>query len=113
MRRGPRQVLCEGSRFGFLPSSSSNNSSTVIAEGDDAQQDCEFLAVKTGGHFPGSSVLWWKPTRKLLVADTITVVPSGMYHVDRLPNTVSFTFMWSYPNMVAPSPNPNSLRVWI
>jgi hypothetical protein len=28
-------------------------------------------------------------------------VPSGMYHIDRPPNTASFTFMWSYPNMVS------------
>ncbi|KKA19901.1 Metallo-beta-lactamase domain protein [Rasamsonia emersonii CBS 393.64] len=102
MRRGPRQVLWEGSRLGFLPSSSSGDSSPVVVVADDAkgQEDCEFLAVKAGGHFPGSSVLWWKPTRKLLVADTITVVPSGVYHVNRPPNTVSFTFMWSYPNFI-------------
>ena len=62
--------------------------------------DGEFVAVKVGGHFPGSSVLWWKSQRKLFIADSITVIPSGVYHIDRPPNTASFAFMWSYPNMV-------------
>lgn len=64
------------------------------------EEDADVLAIKTGGHFPGSSVLWWKSQRKLLVADSVLVVPSGIYHVDRPPGTASFTFMWSYPNMV-------------
>lgn len=83
MRAGDRQVLWEDQRLSFL--------------------DGEIVAVKTGGHFPGSSVLFWKSAKKLLVADTITVVPSGVYHVDRPPNTASFTFMWSYPNFVSRS----------
>ncbi|KAI9932822.1 hypothetical protein ASPWEDRAFT_166474 [Aspergillus wentii DTO 134E9] len=60
------------------------------------------VVIKTGGHFPGSAVLWWRGLGggKLLVADSIAVVPSGVYHVDRVPGTVSFTFMWSYPNMI-------------
>lgn len=52
------------------------------------------------GHFPGSSVLLWKSERKLFVADSVMVVPSGVYHVDRPVGTASFSFMWSYPNMV-------------
>lgn len=63
--------------------------------------DGQFKAVKVGGHFPGSSVLYWKERKKLFVADSITVIPSGIYHVDRPPGTASFTFMWSYPNMVS------------
>jgi glyoxylase-like metal-dependent hydrolase (beta-lactamase superfamily II) len=63
--------------------------------------DGQFKAVKVGGHFPGSSVMLWKERRKLFVADSITVVPSGVYHVDRPPNTASFTFMWSFPNFVS------------
>jgi glyoxylase-like metal-dependent hydrolase (beta-lactamase superfamily II) len=107
MRRGPRQQLWAQDRLGFLPSDDDGGNITETQKG---QEDCEFLAVKTGGHFPGSSVLWWKPARKLLVADTITVVPSGIYHVDRPPNTVSFTFMWSYPNMVSNRPLIKSVR---
>lgn len=64
----------------------------------------DLMAIKTGGHFPGSSVLWWKSAKKLLIADTILIVPSGLYHVDRLPGTSSFTFMWSYPNYVSHDP---------
>jgi len=65
----------------------------------------DLMAIKTGGHFPGSSVLWWKSAKKLLIADTILIVPSGLYHVDRLPGTSSFTFMWSYPNYIPLSPD--------
>jgi glyoxylase-like metal-dependent hydrolase (beta-lactamase superfamily II) len=68
------------------------------SKNDDAS---EFVCVKTGGHFPGSSVLYWPATRKLLVADTMFVVPSGVYHVDRPEGTSSFAFMWSYPNLVS------------
>lgn len=80
MRTGPAHVLWEGKEKEFL--------------------DGQFKAVKVGGHFPGSSVLLWKERKKLLVADSITVIPSGVYHVDRPADTASFTFMWSYPNMV-------------
>ncbi|KAH0421900.1 metallo-beta-lactamase family protein [Colletotrichum kahawae] len=65
----------------------------------------EFLVVKVGGHFPGSSVLLWKSEKKLFVADSVMVVPSGVYHVDRPKGTASFAFMWSYPNMIPLSPD--------
>ena len=61
----------------------------------------EVKVVKTGGHFPGSSVMLWREARKLMIADSILVVPSGLYNVGRLPGTVAFTFMWSYPNFVS------------
>lgn len=87
MRKDQRQVFWEGREL------------RVPLPGGDA----DLVAVKTGGHFPGSSVLWFKPLRKLLVADSIAVVPSGVYHKDRVPGTASYTFMWSYPNMVCGS----------
>ncbi|PGH31820.1 hypothetical protein GX50_05424 [[Emmonsia] crescens] len=71
----------------------------------------QVTAVKVGGHFPGSSVLLWKETKKLLVADSIMVVPSGVYHVDRPPGTTSFTFMWSYPNFI-PLPPDDVHAIW-
>ncbi|KAG5298134.1 metallo-beta-lactamase [Histoplasma ohiense] len=71
----------------------------------------QVMAVKVGGHFPGSSVLLWKETKKLLVADSVMVVPSGVYHVDRLPGTTSFTFMWSYPNFI-PLPPDDVYGIW-
>ncbi|TDZ39909.1 Uncharacterized protein CTRI78_v010439 [Colletotrichum trifolii] len=64
-----------------------------------------FLAVKVAGHFPGSSVLLWRSEKKLFVADSVMVVPSGVYHVDRPPGTASFSFMWSYPNLIPLSPH--------
>ncbi|KAK9325147.1 beta-lactamase-like protein [Lipomyces orientalis] len=60
--------------------------------------------VKVGGHFPGSLVLAWKDTH-LLVADSITVVASGLGQRERRPGTTSFTFMWSYPNMIPLDPD--------
>ncbi|KAA8649855.1 putative metallo-beta-lactamase domain protein [Aspergillus tanneri] len=97
MRKGPRQDFWEGSEL-RLP----------LGPGDDAG---DVVAVKTGGHFPGSSVLWWKSLRTLLIADTIFVVPSGVYHVGRLPGTTSFSFMWSYPNMI-PLPPDEVHKIW-
>lgn len=81
MRRGLRQQFWEGKELS-LPSP-------------------DLVAIKTGGHFPGSSVLWWKSAKKLLVADSIMVASSGICHVNRPPGTSSFSFMWSYPNMVS------------
>ncbi|KAF2836313.1 hypothetical protein M501DRAFT_997067 [Patellaria atrata CBS 101060] len=66
-------------------------------------------AIKTGGHFPGSLVLHYQ--NKLLIADTIVTVPSGLYFKDRPPGTTSYTFMWSIPNMI-PLPPPEIARIW-
>jgi hypothetical protein len=66
-------------------------------------------AIKTGGHFPGSLVLHW--SKKLFLADSIMTVPSGIYHKDRLPGTTSYSFMWSYPNMIPLSPEA-ILGIW-
>ncbi|EMC95058.1 hypothetical protein BAUCODRAFT_524622 [Baudoinia panamericana UAMH 10762] len=55
-------------------------------------------AVKTGGHFPGSLVLNW--SKKLLIADSFVTTPSALYHIDRLPGTTSYAFMWAVPNMI-------------
>ncbi|KAL4778150.1 beta-lactamase-like protein [Aspergillus varians] len=65
---------------------------------DDGSSD--IVVIKTGGHFPGSTVLLWKSLKTLLIADTIAVVPSARYWVDRPAGTASFTFLWSYPNMI-------------
>ncbi|KAF2465670.1 metallo-beta-lactamase domain-containing protein [Lindgomyces ingoldianus] len=85
MRKGDAQKLWEGNEMELL--------------------DGEFKVVKVGGHFYGSSVMLWKSEKKLFVADSITVVPSGVYHVDRPRGTASFTFMWSYPNMIPLAPD--------
>ncbi|KAK9375255.1 beta-lactamase-like protein [Lipomyces chichibuensis] len=66
--------------------------------------------VKVGGHFPGSLVLAWKDMH-LLVADSIAVVFSGLGDRVRLPGTTSFTFMWSYPNMIPLDPD-SILGIW-
>ncbi|KAI9840554.1 MAG: hypothetical protein M1837_001534 [Sclerophora amabilis] len=74
------------------------------------------LAIKTGGHFDGSLVLLWEeeePGRpgRLLIADTMLIVPSGRYHINRPPGTSSFAFMWSIPNMI-PLPPREILNIW-
>jgi glyoxylase-like metal-dependent hydrolase (beta-lactamase superfamily II) len=93
MRMDRRLVLWDGPQLNLF-----SHELLGIPERDEGS---DIIAIKTGGHFPGSSVLWWKSARKLLVADSIMIVRSGVYHVDRPPNTISFTFMWSYPNMVS------------
>lgn len=55
--------------------------------------------IRVDGHFPGSAVCAWKE-KYLLVADSIGIVLSGLGERTRLPGTITFTFMWSYPNMV-------------
>lgn len=81
MRKGWFQVFWEGKEMDIL--------------------DGEFKIIKTGGHFPGSSVMLWKSERKLFVADTIGIAASGVNHVKRMPGVISFSFMWSYPNLVS------------
>ena len=82
-------------------------------------------AIKTGGHFDGSLVLHWED--KLFIADSMVTVPvrlfskypitllmrlkSALYHVDRLPGTTSYSFMWSIPNMI-PLPPDKIFGIW-
>ncbi|KAF2669221.1 hypothetical protein BT63DRAFT_432925 [Microthyrium microscopicum] len=66
-------------------------------------------AVKTGGHFDGSLVLHWE--NKLFIADTIMIIPSGLYDIDRPAGTASYSFMWSYPNMIPLWPDA-ILGIW-
>ena len=66
-------------------------------------------AIKVGGHFPGSLVLHWD--KKLFIADSMFTVPSGLNHVDRLPGTTSYAFMWSIPNMI-PLPPSDLHKMW-
>ncbi|KAK9458885.1 beta-lactamase-like protein [Lipomyces oligophaga] len=61
-------------------------------------------AVIVGGHFPGSAVCNWNG-KHLFVADSISVVLSGLGRRERLPGTTSFTFMWSYPNFIPLDPD--------
>jgi hypothetical protein len=90
-------------------------------------------AIKAGGHFPGSLVLHSEKDSLLLLADTIMTVPvgmaganntwttfsnsksntgqSGIYHVERPPGTTSYSFMWSYPNMIPLAPDA-VLGIW-
>ena len=57
-------------------------------------------AVKVGGHFPGSMVLLHND--RIYVGDTIMPTPSGTGVHKKGMN--SFSFMWSYPNMIPLSP---------
>ncbi|GAB1732853.1 hypothetical protein NU195Hw_g2656t1 [Hortaea werneckii] len=66
-------------------------------------------AIKTGGHFPGSLVLKWQD--KLMIADSFVTVPSALYHIDRLPGTTSYSFMWAVPNMI-PLPPSELHKMW-
>ncbi|KAF1932429.1 uncharacterized protein M421DRAFT_54336 [Didymella exigua CBS 183.55] len=68
--------------------------------------------IQCGGHFDGSSVLHWE--KKLFIADTMMSVPSGFFNAAQPaahPLTASFSFMWSYPNMI-PLPPAKIHGIW-
>ncbi|MGY5956417.1 MBL fold metallo-hydrolase [Kosakonia sp. BK9b] len=63
----------------------------TLWEGDSFALNTEVSILRTGGHFPGSSVLHWsRGDGALFTGDTLQVTPGA--------NAVSF--MWSYPNML-------------
>lgn len=68
--------------------------------------------LKLGGHFPGSMVMLFED--RLLIADTFLTTPSGLGNWDidalgaareRPRGLSSFSFMWSYPNMIPLAPD--------
>ncbi|KAH9879019.1 hypothetical protein J1614_002454 [Plenodomus biglobosus] len=65
--------------------------------------------IQAGGHFDGSAFLLWE--KKLFIADTIMSVPSGFNNAFRVPDTVSYSFMWAYPNMI-PLPPDKVHGIW-
>lgn len=76
------------------------------------------LAIKLGGHFPGSLVCL--AYGRLLVADTLVTIPAGLGDWSRGPDgrkdgrpegMNSYAFMWSIPNMI-PLPPDEIARMW-
>jgi hypothetical protein len=50
--------------------------------------------------------------KKLLLADTIMTVPSGIFFQDtRQEGTIAYSFMWSYPNMIPLTPG-SIMGIW-
>ncbi|GAB7364429.1 hypothetical protein MBLNU230_g4970t1 [Neophaeotheca triangularis] len=88
----------------------SQGSRRWIEEGKGVQEIVDGVkAIKIGGHFPGSLVMWWQG--RLLIADSFITVPSALYHVNRPPGTTSYAFMWSIPNMI-PLPPSELHKMW-
>ncbi|KAL1999377.1 hypothetical protein VTN02DRAFT_4596 [Thermoascus thermophilus] len=86
------------------PASTGGDPAGDPADGDG---DAPFVAIKTGGHFPrqlGAVVgrrrasCWWPYRYDHGRAERRVSPPVVVDH--RLPGTVSFSFMWSYPNLV-------------
>lgn len=76
------------------------------------------LAIKLGGHFPGSLVCL--AHGRLLVADTLVTTPSGLGDWSKGPGgrkdgrpqgMNTFVFMWSIPNMI-PLSQDEIGRMW-
>jgi hypothetical protein len=76
------------------------------------------LAIKLGGHFPGSLVCL--AYGRLLVADTLVTTPSGLGDWSQGPDgrkdgkpdgMISYVFMWSIPNMI-PLPPREIEAMW-
>ncbi|EAA34617.1 hypothetical protein GE21DRAFT_313 [Neurospora crassa] len=83
-------------------------------------EDLGVVAVKLGGHFPGSLVLHIPHSGRLLTADTIFTTPSGLSNWEvnalgeprsRPKDTNSYSFMWSIPNMI-PLSADEIARMW-
>ncbi|EXJ82555.1 hypothetical protein A1O3_06368 [Capronia epimyces CBS 606.96] len=73
-------------------------------------------AVICGGHFPGSMVLHSAPPNTalptLFVADTIFAVASARNpDPGKRPDTISYQFLWSIPNMI-PLPPDTVMQIW-
>ncbi|CAK7206556.1 hypothetical protein SEUCBS139899_009352 [Sporothrix eucalyptigena] len=93
----------------------------VFWEGDDIQQvlpDSGALAIRLGGHFPGSQVFLFGS--HLLIADTLVTTPAGLgsWATDALgtprerpAGMNSFAFMWSIPNMI-PLSGEEVFKMW-
>ncbi|ATY60168.1 metallo-beta-lactamase domain [Cordyceps militaris] len=91
----------------------------LLAGAETAILDTGVAAIKVGGHFPGSMVLLYD--RHLFVADTfmLTLAGVGDYETDarrvqresKPPGRNTFTFMWSYPNMIPLGPDELA-RMW-
>lgn len=84
-------------------------------------KDLGVVAVKLGGHFPGSLVLHIHHSGRLLTADTIFTTPSGLSNWEvnalgetrsRPKDTNSYSFMWSIPNMI-PLSVDEIARMWM
>lgn len=59
--------------------------------------------IKTGGHFPGSSVLHYK--KSMFVADSLHVTRSALWDIDRKPGTAYYAFLWSHVNTIPLNPD--------
>ncbi|KIH89459.1 metallo-beta-lactamase domain protein [Sporothrix brasiliensis 5110] len=97
VQQSPHQVFWEGDDVQRVP----------VGDTDEDGTDTAALAIRLGGHFPGSQVLLFDG--HLLVADTLVTTPAGRgsWTTDALgaPRTRpagmnSFAFMWSIPNMI-------------
>jgi hypothetical protein len=89
---------------------------TVIPGTDGAETGA--LAIKLGGHFPGSLVLLFDG--RLMIADTLMTTPSGVGSWKtnavgeprmRPTGMTTFAFMWSIPNMI-PLSADEIARMW-
>ncbi|KUI62016.1 Uncharacterized protein YmaE [Cytospora mali] len=111
----------DDSRQVFLEKATKEREITIAdEEGQEAHSGA--MALKLGGHFPGSLVLLFEG--HLLIADTLLTTPAGLGswetdaagnkregHLGRPNGLNSFAFMWSIPNWIPLSPNEIS-QMW-
>ncbi|OQE94902.1 hypothetical protein PENNAL_c0003G10465 [Penicillium nalgiovense] len=65
--------------------------------------DSGAMRIKTGGHFPGSSVLHYK--KSLFVSDSLHVTRSALWDINRKPGTAYYAFLWSHVNTIPLTPS--------
>ncbi|KAK0731352.1 beta-lactamase-like protein [Lasiosphaeris hirsuta] len=90
----------------------------LLGSSDTDLVEAGIVAIKLGGHFPGSLVLLFD--KHLLIADTLLTVPAGVANWkvnalgeprERPKGANTFSFMWSIPNFIPLSAN-EIVRMW-
>ncbi|KHO00435.1 metallo-beta-lactamase family protein [Metarhizium album ARSEF 1941] len=90
----------------------------LVTNVETSVSDTDAVAIKLGGHFPGSLALLFDG--RLLIADTLVTTPAGIgkWEVDgtgaaraKPPGLNSFSFLWSIPNYV-PLDADELARMW-
>ncbi|KAK3341293.1 metallo-beta-lactamase family protein [Lasiosphaeria hispida] len=90
----------------------------ILGSSDTGLVETGVVAIKLGGHFPGSLVLLFD--KHLLIADTLLTVPAGVANWkvnalgelrERPKGANTFSFMWSIPNFIPLSAN-EIVRMW-
>ncbi|WVW81997.1 hypothetical protein I302_104002 [Kwoniella bestiolae CBS 10118] len=105
--------VCEDDKEWYQRLSDSKDDDQVIWWKDEQELGRGVKVVQCGGHFPGSSILYWDrlsepPPPKDSLPTKPTPVSGIIFTADTLmvqPTQLSFAFIWSVPNMIPLRPH--------